>query len=105
VSNPAISFGRNLRQYREAAGLTGAQLARLASRTASWVSETENGHRRRLPPPHTITRLCEVLGCTRDDLLKENLPEFPEPDLPQWEKGPGGVSTAKNARTKNARTS
>lgn len=57
-------FGGRLRELREAAGLTQAQLAERASLTREGVAQLETG--RRKPAWETVLALCEALAvpCT-----------------------------------------
>jgi transcriptional regulator with XRE-family HTH domain len=57
-----------LRDAREAAGLTQAQLAKLADVRQATISEMENGVRRSVDLP-TLERLCRALRVEPGDLL------------------------------------
>jgi transcriptional regulator with XRE-family HTH domain len=71
-----VSFGRNLREARQEAGLTQAELADAAGINAGSVSDMETGRARSaLPHFATIERLCKVLDRTPEELQEENLPE------------------------------
>src|SRR5215213_9184868 len=54
-------FGEQLRQYREARGLSQQELAERAALTANGIGALERGERRR-PYPDTVRRLAEALG-------------------------------------------
>lgn len=59
-----------LANLRRKAGLTQIDLARqLGYRTQSVVSAWESGER--TPPTRILPKLAEVLGCTIDDLFRE----------------------------------
>lgn len=59
------SFGEQLRQYREAAGLTQEQLAERAGLTAKGIGALERGIRQR-PYPHTVQALAAALGLSHE---------------------------------------
>jgi transcriptional regulator with XRE-family HTH domain len=65
VREPA--FGAQLRQLREAAGLTQEQLAERSGLTAKAISALERGERQR-PYPHTVQALASALGLDDKDL-------------------------------------
>ena len=60
------SFGRRLRQLREAAGLTQEELAFRAGLTPNAVSGLERGKSRR-PYPNTVRSLADALGLSEDE--------------------------------------
>ena len=60
------SFGAQLRQLREAAGLTQEELALRAHLSSDAVSKLEPGQRRR-PHPHTVRALADALGLSEDE--------------------------------------
>jgi predicted ATPase/transcriptional regulator with XRE-family HTH domain len=60
ASDP-LDFGDLLRQHRDAAGLTQAELAERAGLSVRGISDLERGVRRH-PHRETVRRLCEVLG-------------------------------------------
>src|SRR4051812_12009574 len=67
------AFSSQLRQLRQAAGLTQGELAERAGLTVAGVSALERGHRRR-PYAHTVRALATALGLTpgqQDMLLTE----------------------------------
>lgn len=65
-----MKFGSNLRDYRRANGLTQKELGDRIGVTSQAVNKWENGSR--LPRMNDVLRICEVLGCTPDDLVKED---------------------------------
>ncbi len=58
-----------IRHFRKRKGLTQAELATALGVTPSAVTMWENGDRE--PNIATIRKLCEVLGCTADELIAE----------------------------------
>jgi len=63
----AVEFGRQLRRYREAAGLSQEHLAHEAGLSWSTVSQVERGERAvRLT---TLLRLARALGVTGSELI------------------------------------
>lgn len=65
-----MNFGTNLRDYRKANGLTQKELGARIGVTSQAVTKWENGSR--LPRMNDVLKICEVLGCTPDDLVKSN---------------------------------
>ena len=65
-----MNFGANLRDYRKAIGLTQKELGERIGVTSQAVNKWENGSR--LPRMYDVLKICEVLGCTPDDLVKES---------------------------------
>ena len=61
-----LSFGRRLRRFREAAGLTQEEVAQRAALTPHAVSALERGIRRR-PYPHTVRSLADALELSEDE--------------------------------------
>lgn len=61
------SFGNNLRELRERIGRSQYQLGNLVGVTDKAVSKWENGTA--YPSASNITKLCDVLGVTTDELL------------------------------------
>ena len=59
-------FGAQLRQVREAAGLTQEDLAARAGLSAKGISDLERGARRR-PHPHTVRALADALELSEDE--------------------------------------
>jgi transcriptional regulator with XRE-family HTH domain len=55
------SFGCNLRRLREEAGLSVAELARVAGLSRQYIHRLENGQHE--PPLETVTRLADALAC------------------------------------------
>lgn len=66
IEEDVPAFGKQLRQHREAAGLSQEELAERAGLSTRGVSDLERGERRH-PYPHTLRRLIEALGLTEDD--------------------------------------
>jgi predicted ATPase/DNA-binding XRE family transcriptional regulator len=64
------TFGEQLRQYREARGLTQEELAERAALTPNGIGALERGERRR-PYPDTVRRLADALGL--DDTQRAEL--------------------------------
>lgn len=60
-----VSFGTQLRELRESAGLTQEELAERAGLSAKAISLLERGARQR-PYPHTVSALAVALGLTPD---------------------------------------
>jgi transcriptional regulator with XRE-family HTH domain len=71
------SFGARLRELREHAGLTQAQLAERAGLHLSAVTRYEHG--RREPTLATASLLATALGVPVDELLKPGAAEAPRP--------------------------
>lgn len=65
-----MNFCTNLRDLRKANGLTQKELGARIGVTSQAVNKWENGSR--LPRMHDVLKICEVLGCTPDDLIKES---------------------------------
>lgn len=65
-----MNFGTNLRDLRKANGLTQKELGARIGVTSQAVNKWENGSR--LPRMYDVLKICEVLGCTPDDLIKES---------------------------------
>lgn len=65
-----MNFGTNLRDLRKANGLTQKELGVRIGVTSQAVNKWENGSR--LPRMRDVLKICEVLGCTPDDLIKES---------------------------------
>jgi predicted ATPase/transcriptional regulator with XRE-family HTH domain len=63
---PPGSFGRLLRRYREAAGLSQEDLAERAGLTAKGIGALERGERQR-PQPRTLQQLAAALGLSEQD--------------------------------------
>lgn len=63
ASDGEVPFGARLRQLREAAGLTQAELAERADLSPNAISALERGERTR-PYPHTVRALAAALGLT-----------------------------------------
>ncbi len=59
-------FGNQLRQYRQAAGLTQEELAERAGLSVKAISALESGRRRR-PYPHTVRALADALGLSDEE--------------------------------------
>ena len=71
----SMSFGEQLRQYRERAGLTQEELAAKAGLTAKAISALERAERRS-PYPQTVRALADALGLSsieRAELLQARL--------------------------------
>ena len=66
-----MNFGTNLRDFRKANGLTQKELGERIGVTSQAVNKWENGSR--LPRMRDVLKICEVLGCTLDDLIKESV--------------------------------
>ena len=83
LPNPVtLELGRNLRRFREAAGLTQLELAFEAEVERSRISKIERGHIN--PSLLTLATLCHCLKITLPKLfegMKETLP-------PSWMGGP-----------------
>lgn len=63
-------FGYNLRNYRKSMGLTQKELGDRIGVTSQAVCKWENGTR--FPKMPDLLKLCEIFGCTPDDLVKES---------------------------------
>lgn len=59
-----------LKELREAKGLSQRELARELHVTQGAVQKWEAG--RQMPKASRLTAICKVLGCTLDELLKED---------------------------------
>ena len=60
-----------IKEYRMANGLTQTQLATLLGyRSSTIITMWESGERR--PPSNKLPELAKILGCSIDDLYKEN---------------------------------
>jgi predicted ATPase/transcriptional regulator with XRE-family HTH domain len=66
TEGPLPSFAEQLRQLRQAAGLSQEELADRAGLTAAAIGALERGERRH-PYPHTLRALAEALGLTPAD--------------------------------------
>lgn len=69
MTRDPVVIGRRLREAREAKGLSAPQLAAASGVSACTVYGVELG--RNLPGLHTTVALCEILGITLDDLVRE----------------------------------
>lgn len=69
MTRDPVIVGMRLREAREAKGLSAPQLAAISGVSAYTIYGLELG--RNLPGLHTVVALCEVLGGTLDDLVKE----------------------------------
>jgi len=65
-----MRFGANLRDFRKASGLTQKELGDRIGVTSQAVCKWENDTR--VPKMRDVLKICEVLGCTLDDLAKES---------------------------------
>lgn len=63
-------FGKFLRQYREHAGLSMGQLAKLAEISQPYISQIENGSRG-VPSPDILRKLGEPLGVAYSVMLRQ----------------------------------
>jgi transcriptional regulator with XRE-family HTH domain len=68
-------FAAKLRTLRERAGLTQAELARLAGINHHSLTKLEHGDRQ--PNWTTVLALAEALGCTPNDFLADETPTVP----------------------------
>jgi transcriptional regulator with XRE-family HTH domain len=75
--DPAVAFGKVLRERRKAAGLSQERLALDAGLERVFISLLERGHRQ--PSLHTMLKLAGVLGCPANLLVldTENLLSAP----------------------------
>jgi len=73
-------LGQRIKQRREAAALTQAELAVLAGLYQSQISAYESGAR--IPELHNLRRLAAALQCTADDLLPPINAPNAEPEDP-----------------------
>lgn len=64
---PAVAFGKVLRQLRQDAGLTQEQLGFEADLRRTYVSSLELGEKQ--PSLTTILKLAAALGCSAADLI------------------------------------
>lgn len=86
-------FGERMREVREAAGISGKQLAAVAGVTQPTISKIETG--KMLPSVEMVTRLAEAIGLdteVREDLLEE-LTRI-STDIATWRRS-GGRGEAK----------
>lgn len=60
----------NIKMLRTIAGITQAELADAAHISRPYLYDLENGNRG--AKPETMQRIADALGCTVDDLLKED---------------------------------
>ena len=72
-----LAFGRLVRQFRKAAGLTQIQLGERINLSNSWVSDVENGQL--LPAPDQTREVEEVLGLPAATLEEVRLRAVDEP--------------------------
>ncbi len=63
----------NIKAIRESKCVTQKALAEAANISAPFLFDLENGNRN--ARPETLERIAYALGCTVDDLRKENEPE------------------------------
>ena len=59
-----------IKELREAKGLMQKELARLAHVSSPFLHDLEANHRG--AKPETMKRIAEALGCTMEDILKED---------------------------------
>ena len=73
-------FGRRLRQFREAKGLTLQQVADHVGCTKAyiWELEMKDGQR---PSAERVQALAKVLGVTMEDIMGEPIQKVPEASL------------------------
>lgn len=64
---PAVAFGKVLRQLRQDAGLTQEQLGFEADLRRTYISSLELGEKQ--PSLTTILKLAAALGCSAADLI------------------------------------
>jgi len=64
---PAVAFGKVLRQLRQEAGLTQEQLGFEADLRRTYISSLELGEKQ--PSLTTILKLAAALGCSAADLI------------------------------------
>ncbi|MGH2843043.1 MAG: helix-turn-helix domain-containing protein [Solirubrobacteraceae bacterium] len=67
-----LVFGQRLRHMRKQAGTTLGALGVAVGRSASYLSQLENGHRE--PRLSTVNQLASALGCRPADLLSASAP-------------------------------
>lgn len=70
------AFGRRLREYRHARGLTQEQLGELVGVSFQHIGMLERG--KRSPSMEMLISLCYALDCTCDALFQDSLPEQEE---------------------------
>ena len=70
-----------LREAREAAGLTQAELSKLANVPQQTISAIES-HERKNPGTDTLYRLAKALGVSMDSLYREGDAQDGDPDHP-----------------------
>lgn len=73
-----LRFGRAIRSYREAKGLSQKQLGRLLDRSQNMISDYERG--KRMPPSRELRRIQEVLGLERLDEVLPGAAGSPVPN-------------------------
>src|SRR4249920_182112 len=95
----SMSFGEQLRQYRERAGLTQEELAAKAGLTAKAISALERAERRS-PYPQTVRALADALGLSQDEramlmqarLVPRQAATVTQPTPPAPRSRPAGAS-------------
>ena len=84
MQNHDLSFGVQLRQYRERAGLTQEALAEQSGLTANAISALERGERQR-PYAHTVQALANTLNLSADEHAALLAARTPRRSLPASE--------------------
>jgi transcriptional regulator with XRE-family HTH domain len=74
-----MSFGMNLKNIREGAKMTQAQLGQLAKLDVSQISRIERGSSK--PELDTIKRIAIALSCSTDDLIFDQGEREPTAEL------------------------
>lgn len=69
MTRDPVIVGMRLREAREAKGLSAPQLAAISGVGTYTIYGLELG--KNMPPLHTAVALCEALGITPNDLVKE----------------------------------
>lgn len=76
----------NIERMAYQQGMTISMLSDETHMRRSVLSDLKNGRKNQLSPI-TVRKLCEVLGCTEDDINKEYSGKDPMPDKPQRRQG------------------
>lgn len=64
-----IDISSNIKNFREKRGMTQDGVAKFCGVSDAYVSMLENKDKGRIPSLEIILRLCDLFGCTPNDLL------------------------------------
>ncbi len=78
------TFGEKLKELREQAGLSQAELAEKAGTAQKTISFWEMDKRE--PSAGNVQKLCAALGISCEVLMQATFPDSPEPEKPKKKK-------------------